>query len=276
VIVHADFGRRYLEAIGSRTPVFVVPHPVVESPEEMAAARARARELRATLATGPLVVAPGDVNATKLHGAILAALARLPEQAWLTIVGRRAPGYDVARLVDRHGLRDRVTVALDVPDREFLAWIAAADVVIDLRHPHRGEVSGSLARAMQAGKPTIVSAVGTYLDIPDDAVVRVPPGRVDPEALRAAVAGLLDDRERRERVGRAAADHVARQVETEATAHGYEAAILATRELVRDPVRQVMARWARSLAQIGVDERLVDEGFGVSYARALESFAPPS
>ena len=47
----------------------------------------------------------------------------------------------------------------DLDDADFLAWLAASDVVVDLRHPHRGEVSGSLARAMQAGRPTIVSGV---------------------------------------------------------------------------------------------------------------------
>jgi glycosyltransferase involved in cell wall biosynthesis len=200
VIVHSAFGRRYLEELGCRTPVFVVPHPVVESAAALAAAAERGRELRASPGDGRLVVAPGDVNATKLHGAILAALARLPDDVRLAIVGRQAPGYDVARLVERQGLRGRVTVALDVSDADFLGWIAAADVVVDLRHPHRGEVSGSLARAMQAGKPTVVSAIGTYLDLPEDAVVRVPAGRADPEVLRDALARLLDDPARRERI----------------------------------------------------------------------------
>jgi hypothetical protein len=59
---------------------------------------------------------------------------------------------------------------------------------------------------------------------------------------------------------------------SDATAKGYEQAILATREVVLDPTRAVLARWARSLATIGVDDTLVDEGYGVSYARALASF----
>jgi glycosyltransferase involved in cell wall biosynthesis len=275
VVVHAEFGRRYLRRLGCRTPVFVIPHPAVESEEAMGRARTRARDLRATLAgrgAKKLVVAPGDVNATKQHGAILAALARLPGDVHLTIVGRPGAGYDVHRLVDRHGVRARVTVGLDVPEDEFLAWIVAADVVVDLRHPHRGEVSGSLARAMQAGRPSVVSATGTYLDVPDDAVIRVRGGRVDPHELGARLAELLDDPDRCARIGEAASAHVRGIADTDATARGYEEAILATRQLVRDPTRVVMARWAKSLAEIGVDESLVDEGFGASYARALESF----
>jgi glycosyltransferase involved in cell wall biosynthesis len=275
VIVHAAFGKRYLEELGCRTPVFVVPHPAVESPDAVRTAEARGRSLRATVAARggrALLVAPGDVNATKLHDAILEALAGLDAGVHLAIVGRRGAGYDLERLVDQHRLGDRVHVALDVPDDEFLGWIAAADVVVDLRHPHRGEVSGSLARSMQLGQPTVVSATGTYLDVPDEAVVRVSPGRLDPAELRAALAALLDEPERRRRIGDAAAASMRRLIESEATARGYEEAILATRELVLDPARAVLARWARSLADVGIDEPLVAEGFGLSYARALGSF----
>jgi len=35
IVVHADFCRRYLEDMGCRTPVFVVPHPAVESPQAL-------------------------------------------------------------------------------------------------------------------------------------------------------------------------------------------------------------------------------------------------
>jgi glycosyltransferase involved in cell wall biosynthesis len=278
VVVHSGFGGRYLRWLGCRTPVFVVPHPVVESAEALARAEVAARAQRAALAARGvrrLVAIPGDVNRTKQHGAILSALARLPADVHAAIVGRPGAGYDVVRLVEHHGVADRVTVRLRVPDDEFLSWILAADVVVDLRFPHRGEVSGSLVRAMQAGRPTIVSATGTYLEVPGDAVVRVAPGPVDPAELHAALRSLLDDEGRRRRIGDAASAYVARLHAADTTATGYRDAILATRELVRDPARLVLSRWARSLAEIGVDEDLLQEGYGVAYARALEGFARP-
>ena len=88
-------------------------------------------------------------------------------------VRRRAAGA-------RGGLGARVSIHTDVSDEDFLAWMCASDVSVDLRYPHRGEVSGSLARSMQCGRPTVVSATGTYLDLPEDAVVRVPAGRLAP------------------------------------------------------------------------------------------------
>ena len=127
-----------------------------------------------------LVVAPGDLNEAKRLDAVLGAAHELDEGVHVALVGRRIEGYDVDRVVDTARLGDRVTLAPDVSDDDFRGWLAAADVVVDLRFPHRGEVSGSLIRAMQAGKPSIVSATGTYLDAPDDAVLRVAPGPDEP------------------------------------------------------------------------------------------------
>ena len=152
-----------------------------------------------------------------------------------------------------------MTLAPDVSDDDFRAWLFAADVVVDLRYPHRGEVSGSLARAMQAGRPTIVSATGTYLDVSDEVVLRVAAGPTDPRELAAVLRALVDDPELRARMGGAAAKEMRERAESDATAHGYAEAIERTLDLVRDPVRKAMSRWGGALADIGVDEDLVRE-----------------
>ena len=105
VIVHSAFGARYLDEIGCRTPVFVVPHPVVESEAKVLAAGARADEMRARAGAGPddvLVVAPGDLNEAKQLGALVAAAGGLDVR--VALVGRRIEGYDVDALVATAGL----------------------------------------------------------------------------------------------------------------------------------------------------------------------------
>lgn len=275
IVVHSLFGRRYLESVGVRTPIFVVPHPVVEDEASMRRAEPRARELRATLeARGArtVVVAPGDLNEAKCLPAIIEAMAILPADVHAVLMGRRIPGTDIEAAIADSAVGDRVTVHHDVSDDDFRAWLVAADTAVDLRFPHRGEVSGSLSMAMVAGVPTIVSATGTYLDIPAEAVVRVAPGPADPAELAARIGELRDDPERRARIGEAAGAHMAALRDSDATAKGYEDAILATRDVVLDPTSVVMARWAASLLAVGVDETLAETGYGVSYARALESF----
>ena len=270
IVVHAPFGRRYLEAFGCRTPVFVVPHPIVEREEDLARARTRRTELRAAAeADGmrTLVGVFGDLNEAKLVDRVLAAVAALDPSFHLVLAGRRIPSFDVEALVASSGIGGRVRLLHDLPDGEFLAWLCAADVVVDLRHPHRGEVSGSLARAMQAGRATIVSAVGTYLDVPDDEVLRVAAGPVEPAELAAAIARAADPA-----VGPAMGERAARAVRADpgATARAYASAIEATLALVADPARRALARWAGALADLGVTEADLREGAGSAYARALD------
>ena len=134
-----------------------------------------------------LVVAAGDLNEAKQLGAVLAAVAELDDDVHLALVGRRIEGFDADAAVAASGLGGRVTLAPDVSDEDFRAWLYAADVVVDLRYPapRRGE---RLARARDAGgRPTIVSATGTYLDVSDDAVLRVAAGPTDAHEL----AGVL-------------------------------------------------------------------------------------
>jgi glycosyltransferase involved in cell wall biosynthesis len=193
----------------------------------------------------------GDVGGPKGIEAVMKAAADLGPDAAVVIVGRRIPGYDVGETVAASGIADRVTVALDVRERDFYAWLHAVDVVVNLRHPHRGEVSGTLVRAMAAGRPVVVQSVGTYLDVPRDAVVRIAAGPPDHGELVGAFERLRDDREWREGIGRNARALMDRLRSEDATVAGYARAIEGTLSLVRDPARLAEARWAAGLAQVG-------------------------
>jgi glycosyltransferase involved in cell wall biosynthesis len=279
IVVHAPFARAYLEDIGCRTPIFVVPHPPVETEAAIADAGPAGGQLRrASRAAGAqtLVVAAGDINEAKQLEPLLAAMARLPDDVHLVVVGRTVPTYDFTSVAHATGLGARLRIDHDVSDERFLAWLHAADVVADLRFPHRGEVSGSLARSMQVGRPTLVSGTGTYLDEPEGTVVTVPAGVPDPAAVAAVIADLAADPDRREQIGDAARRHMLGLAGSDATAQGYASAIRGTLAIVEDPVGPMMRRWADALADIGVGERELCRGLGVDYARSLESFTHPS
>ncbi|HEX6132174.1 MAG TPA: glycosyltransferase [Actinomycetota bacterium] len=273
IVVHSTFARRYLEAFGCRTPVFVVPHPPPERPDAARAAEVRAGGIRAAAeARGArtLVVAAGDLNEAKRLDAVAAAVGRLGPHVHLAVVGRRVATFDPVPELREAGLGSRLTLHADVSDGDFLAWLSAADVVVDLRFPHRGEVSGTLARAMQLGRATVVSATGSYLDEPAGTLAGVAPGPPDVEELARRLRDLDEDPARRASIGRAAREHAARLAADEATARGYAEAIEATAAVVHDPVGAPMARWARALVELGVTEEQVAAGWGLRYARALE------
>jgi glycosyltransferase involved in cell wall biosynthesis len=276
IVVHSEFCRRYLEDFGCRTPVFVVPHPVVERDADVRKAARLRPTLRDKLGVSDrdvLVVAPGDLNPAKQLDAVAAAVSRCEPNVHLALVGRRIPTWDPEPVIRGSGLGSRVHLAADVSDAEFLGWLHAADVVVDLRFPHRGEVSGTLIRALQVGRACVVSGVGTYLDLPADTVVRVAPGKPDPAELAAAFAGLAGDPDRRARLGDRARAYLDATSGGDATGRGYERAIESTLALVLDPRRLALARWARALGEIGVSAEGLDEEFGLSYVRGLEDLA---
>jgi glycosyltransferase involved in cell wall biosynthesis len=277
IVVHSEFCRRYLEDFGCRTPIFIVPHPVVEPDAAVRRAERTGAAIRERLGLRErevLLVAPGDLNPAKQLGAVVEAVARMEPNVRLALVGRRIPTWDPEAVLRASGLGDRVTLAADVSDEEFLGWLHAADVVVDLRFPHRGEVSGTLIRAMQVGRPTVVSGVGTYLDLPDEVVVHVAPGPPDVAELAAAFSRLATDPESRSRLGERAKEHLQATAGNDRTAHGYEHAIEQTLSLVLDPRRFALTRWARALNDIGVTSEGLDEEFGLGYVRGLADLAP--
>ena len=212
IVVHAEFCRRYLEQIGCRTPIFVIPHPPVESAAAIAGAAPTGARLRAAAeARGArtLVVAAGDVNEAKqLEG----LLGRRRDPARGRARGRRRP--DASRRTTSRRWRPPPGSAAGCTSRRTSATSNSSDGCTrptssrtsDIRTA--GEVSGSLARAMQVGRPTLVSATGTYLDSPPGTVVTVAPGAPDAAELAARIAELAADRDLRERIGATARRHM--------------------------------------------------------------------
>ena len=276
VIVHSEFGRRYLFAAGCRTPVYVAPHPVIESEEAIARAREDGRSLRADLERSHgvprfeiLVGVVGDLSSAKGIAAILEALPSIGAAVHLVLVGRTASGWDVMSAVKLRRHRNRVTVARNVSDRQFLAWLCACDIAVNLRHPHRGEVSGSLIRALQAGLPTVVSATGTYMEWPSDTVVRVSGGEPKAEDLAFVVSLLAMNPGLRTSVGERGRAFLLEHCSPAATAALYERAVNETLALMGDPLRHAVSRWAEGLAECGASAETARRGFGTRFAEEL-------
>lgn len=129
----------------------------------------------------------------KGHAVLIEALAGLADRDWrLTCVGSRdrSPATDaaLARQIDALGLADRVTL---VGERAALdGYYDRADAFV-LPTFHEG-YGMALAEALARGLPVVATSAGAVPDtVPPDAGLLVPPGDVD--ALRDALAGVLDD-----------------------------------------------------------------------------------
>jgi hypothetical protein len=84
--------------------------------------------------------------------------------------------------------------------------LLAADVVLALRFPSRGEASGVLMRALAAGRASVVSSGSAAdEDLPEGVVARVNPGPAESDDLAAILEFLLLDETARLRMERLAA-----------------------------------------------------------------------
>jgi len=201
-------------------PVLHLPHHVA-FPFPSLPGRGEARRDLGLPGEALLVTAPGLATAAKRLDVAVDVVARLrarwPELR-LVVAGRVDPLLPLEAWSRAAGLGEGLvlTGGLDLPS--FVRHLAAADVVLALRFPSYGEISGALVRALGVGRPALVTG-GTPAaeEFPEGIVVPVDPGPAEGEELEALLARLLEDANLRETIGRLARDHVERHHDLAAT-----------------------------------------------------------
>jgi glycosyltransferase involved in cell wall biosynthesis len=128
--------------------------------------------------------------------------------------------------------------------------MAACDVLVNLRYPTMGETSGSVIRGLSLGKPLVVSDVGWFSELPEDAVLKVPVDDTEVDVLRAALDVAADHGAA---LGSAASAYVEREHDLAKVADRYVEAIEVTAggETVSDAV---VWRVAEAAAAAGISD----------------------
>jgi len=101
-------------------------------------------------------------------------LVRVEPRARMILVGEEHPEFPVTRMIDDMGLASHVRVLGYTPIEDFVQYMGACDVCLNLRYPTVGETSGTLLRALGLGRAVIVSDVGSFSNFPDDICLKVP------------------------------------------------------------------------------------------------------
>ncbi len=171
VIVHNRYAHDRLRSFGVTTPIHVVPHPYVPEPRTFPGAAAGKRVI------GFFGFLTSAKRAEVVLEAFRIARARDPRLE-LLIVGEPAPNIDVESLRG-----EGIVMTGYVADDEFPRYYAIADRFVNLRYPSAGETSGTLIRALDAGKPVAVSDYAQFAELPDDVVCKVPLGAGEVERL---------------------------------------------------------------------------------------------
>src|SRR5256714_13836634 len=189
VIVHSDWSRERFRRVAPGVPVRCVRHHITRraaagSPRPPHDERAPVR-----------IASFGLITPDKGIERALRALSSLRERHDFryALVGQPNDFFDVRALVRRYGLEDRVTLTGHVALPEFYRRTSRTDIALNLRERSVGEPSGSLCRVMAAGVAAVVSAVGWFGELPDDAVVKIDAGAHADEVLRAYLERPIED-----------------------------------------------------------------------------------
>ncbi len=195
VVVHSETIRRAVQESRPEARVQVIDHlafPPVPPRRERDALR---HELR--LPREAFVVASfGQLAEGKRAEAVLDAFACFAEhepRAYFLWVGDLFPAYDVRPYLRRLGIASRVTLTGRVPEEALGDYLALADVAINLRFPTGGEASGALMRLLAYGKPTLVSNVGWFAELPSGVVAKVEVGLTEVQDIVRALRQLAAD-----------------------------------------------------------------------------------
>jgi glycosyltransferase involved in cell wall biosynthesis len=199
-------GRR----LGDR-PVLHLPHHV-SLPLDPVPSLEEARRALGLPGDALILTAPGLATVSKrLDVAIRVAgglRARHPSLRFV-VAGARDERLPLAEWARASGLGDGLVVTGRLGLHDFIRHLAAADVIVALRFPTHGEISGALVRALGVGRPALVTA-GTPAaeEFPGGCIVPVAPGVTESAELEALLSRLLADAPLRDTIGRLARDHV--------------------------------------------------------------------
>jgi len=210
LIVHSQFMVAEMRAAGFRGPVAHVPHGAWIPLANRNAFRYRLGLDEAV----PLIGVFGFLKPYKRIAESLRAFRRLCKvapSAKMILAGEPHPEFHLQPLIDSLGIAPAVRVMGFVSAEEFTGYMAACDIVLNLRYPTVGESSGSLLRALGLGKPVLVSDVGAFRELPDDVCLKAPVGAGEEDLIFEYLNLLVS----RPDVARALGERAARYVRDE-------------------------------------------------------------
>ena len=221
VVVHSDFMARELRESGYKGPLARIPHGAWIPGADAAPFRARL----GLDAETPLVGAFGFLKPYKRIAESLRAFRRVVREeprAKMILVGEPHPELPVESLIRTLGLESHVRILGFAAIEDFTGYMAACDIVLNLRFPTLGESSGSLLRALGLGRAVLVSDVGSFSEFPDAVCLKVPVGGGEEEILYEYLRLLVTRPDLARAMGERAREWVARECGWSTVAEQYE------------------------------------------------------
>jgi len=229
VIVHSRYVESLARKAGFTGPIAVIPHGAW-IPE---ADRLGCRHKLGLDESTPLIGVFGFLKPYKRIAESLRALRRLlraEPRVKMILVGEPHPDLPLASLIQSLGLGAAVRVLGFTPIEEFTGYLAACDIVLNLRYPTVGETSGTLLRSLGLGRAVVVSDIGAFREYPDEICLKAPVDATEEELLFEYLSFLVARPELARQMGARARRWVERECSWERVARLYVSFLEAVHE----------------------------------------------
>lgn len=181
---------------------------------------------------------------------VMRAFGRVLEKhprAFYLLVGGSSPYYDLDAELRLEGLDQHMRLTGWQDPVAFAEFMHIIDIAVHLRWPHIGGTPYTPIRLLGLGVPTIISDIEPLAEIPQEAVLRIPPNHPDEEELLAqAIDELLSDPRKASEMAQAGQRHIQEHHNLEQIAEQYLSYIrwvVEHREPLENKVHERRQRW---------------------------------
>jgi glycosyltransferase involved in cell wall biosynthesis len=210
IVVHSNTAKEQVRKAGYKGPVHKIEHLLFETHERFSKAELKALRNNLQVTEQEVVIGCfGFISGTKRLSSLLEALDLVKDRLEfkLLIVGE-GDENELRRRLGSKNLKDKVIKPGFIKDEDFNKYLAATDIVVNLRFPSMGETSGTLIRAFSQNKPCIVTDHAWFSELPDNCVLKVAHDDQEVEKLAEKLMELASDPVKREDLGSRAREHV--------------------------------------------------------------------
>jgi glycosyltransferase involved in cell wall biosynthesis len=170
----------------------------------------------------PIISSFGFIFSHKRYNIILKAFRRFLAfypNAMLVLVGEDM--MDLRKRISDLGLEKSVFISGYMPHNKVQQYLDVSDFCINLRYPTAGETSRSVLQIMASQKPVIVSDVGWFSELPDNACLKVCIDNSEEEILLQYMIALTSNEGLKNTIGKNAQNFVIKDHDPEKISHDF-------------------------------------------------------
>ncbi|MEK4849600.1 glycosyltransferase family 4 protein [Paenibacillus sp. FSL H7-0756] len=198
IMVHSEYSRNEILKVSSTANCWVIPQIGPADNDKLLTEEVNRLKSKYGINANDLVISSfGFVAESKRIHQVLFALSQMDtKNLKYLLVGE---GDYINKYIKKYKLESVVIQTGFTTIEEFDDLMKLSDIVVNLRFPYMGETSASMIRALLFGKPTLVTDIGWFSELPDDTIIKISYADEEKEVneIKKKLRFLLEDEKER-------------------------------------------------------------------------------